>query len=668
MTIQMTLHGKRFIMKAKFDWKLIVPALILLSLARFAEVRGQNNEFPLTIEVAEKGSSVIPAAWIRIQTGTDDNVHGWYTRGLKGLPVLGSTTINVPAGRVIVTAWNSRCNEVRKEILVKDGKPATCKLSLTPRFDMHKLGYISFEGHDHMDGESERNLPPFIYPYCAAMGIDHLSVCQLWFYTLEKPVSYDSIIAYLKAHSTPRLSLSFGAESPKLRYGHTWTVNHPGLSDPLGDYLNWHDVIYFKSQVTRAGDSARASVKDLRGKLHPQWRPPFVDRMQNNAKGAFSVASHPTRWWHHGANEVFPGTNLSADLAFDLLAAQSYHGLTVIGDSKDNIPYQNLWFEILNLGYRLTPVTESDGDVAKGNLADKALTYVWTGTSSFNMTSLVVGLKAGHTSLSGKAVMLLTVDGKPPGSTFPANGQKHTFDVEVFSEPHMEEFVSYVVLYRNGKVAEKKDFRSQKEKSIKTQFKISENETAWYVLKSYGSVYPKEEIQFDVMAYSEKMLHDPDNDYAKNSGVSMTAPIYFNAPGWTPPSRITSEIHAEVFDRDGLPLKGVPVEIWDVDEKIAELVTDDKGGFSVRAPATIDVRFTLPDGQKEQQWLFYEYPPLLDLMEDTYTIAWGKDYPRVQRGNIPWKAFHYDEIKELLKTIHWKIYPTGKIMLPATDR
>jgi hypothetical protein len=653
-------------MKYKFDYKFAAIAILLLSIMLCIESEAQNAGSNLTIEVIERGTKDVPAAWVRIQTVTDDNIHGWYNRGLKGLPIQGSTTLNVPAGRVIVTAWNSNCEEVRKEITITDGKPAKCTLTLVRRFDMHNMGYFSFEGHDHMDGESKMNLPPFIYPYCAAMGIDHLSVCQLWFHTQENPVSYDSIMTYLKAHSTPRLGLSFGAESPKLRYGHTWTVNHPGLPDPLGDYLNWHDVVYFKSQV--ATDSTRATVSDLRGTLHAKWQPPFVDRLRNNARGAFSVASHPTRWWHHRSNEVFPGTNLSADLAFDLLVAQSYDGLAVIGDSKDNIPYQNLWFNILNLGYRLTPVTESDGDVANGSLASKALTYVWTGQSSFDMTSLVNGLKAGHTTLSGKATMILNVNGKPPGSTFTADGIKHTLNVEVFSEPDSDEFVSYIVMYRNGKVVEKRDFRKQKMKSIKTQFQISENETAWYVVKSYGRVYPKKEIQFDVMAYADQILQDPNSDYVNNSGVSLTAPIYFNATGWTEPAKIISEIHGEVADKTGLPLKGLRVEIWNIDEKLAELVTDDYGRFSLHAPATIDVRFTLPGGQKEQQWLFYEYPPLLDLIEDTYTIGWAKEYPQVQGGNIPWKAFHYDEIRNVLKQVNWKIQPIGKIMLPASER
>jgi hypothetical protein len=647
--------------------KLLKTSAVVIFMITVIALKGiaQDNEVELTIEIIEKGSKKAPAAWINVQGEGNDNINGWYKKDrLKGFPIFSSTKVNVPPGLVTVTAWNSNCDEVSTQIKVTKNQPAKCKLILVPRFDMHKLGYFSFDAHDHMDGDNEMNRPPFIYPYCAAMGIDHLSVCQLWFHTLETPVSYDSIQTYLKAYSTPTLDLKFGVESPKLRYGHTWTVNHPGLTDPLGDYLNWHDVDYFDYQVTT--DTIESIVNDLRGKIHPKWQPPFVNRLRNKSKGAFSAAAHPTRWWHHGSNEVLPGTNITADLAFDLIAARSYDGLTVMGDSKDNISYQNLWFTILNLGYRLVPVAETDGDIAHASLGNLALTYVWTGGREFDFNALTNHLKKGHTTLSGKAVMVLAVDGKlPPGSVLPADGKSHTINVDVFSEPASDEYISYLVLYRNGKVIKKIDLREHKKRSIKHQFNITENETAWYVVKSYGRVYPKEDLQFDVMAYAEQSLQNGNNDFIHNSGISMTAPVYFNAPGWAAPKPITSHIFGKVLDQNDQPLKKARIEIWNIDEKLAELTTDDSGGFEINAPATIDVRFTLPDGQEEQQWLFYEYPPLLDLIEDTYTISWAKKYPNIKRGQIPWEAFHYNEMLDVLSKIHWTIIPNGKIMLPG---
>jgi hypothetical protein len=626
------------------------------------QTTAQNLNAELTIEIIRKGSSQESAAWLQIQTEGDDNFAGWYgSTGPKGFPAFSPVKVKVPPGRVIVTAWNRSCDEVSTKLTINTADPVKCRLILTPRFDMHKLGYFSFDSHNHMDGEEERNLPPFIYPYCAALGIDHLDVCQLWNFRLGMAISYDSIVQYLVRNSTPDLNLRFGAESPKLRYGHTWCVNHPGLADPLGDYLKWHDADYFESLDVKNG--RKPGSLDLRGTLHPKWNPPFTDRLRNKAKGGFSVAAHPTRWWHNGPNEIYPATNTAADLAFDLLAAQSYNGIVVMGDNKDNIFYQNLWFKILNLGYRLTPLAESDGNVANGSLGTPALTYAWTGERKFNIKSLTDNLIAGHTMLSGKAVMLLTVDGKlPPGSVLPADGKNHTISVEVYSEPAFNEYVSFLVLYRNGEIIEKLDFRKQKQRMIKHEFVVNDTETSWYVVKSYGKVFPGNELQFDVIAYAEKCLYNPDYDYAGNTGISMTAPVFFDPPGWKPPKPVISLIHGKILDQEGEPLKNIVVGIWNIDEKVAELMTNDQGDFEIQAPATIDVRFTLPDGRKEQQWLFYEYPPLLDLIEDTYTISWAKKYPGLKGGQMPWEAFHYNEILEVLKEIHWTIRPNGKIM------
>ena len=624
------------------------------------EIIAQNSH-ELTIEIVRKGSDQKVAAWLQIQTEDNENFGGWYSgKGPKGFPAFPPVKIKVPPGKVTVTAWNSNSDEVSAKMVIKEAGQR-CRLTLTPRFDMHKSGYFSFDSHNHLDGDEEKNQPPFLYPYCSALGIDHLDICQLWNFRVGMKVSYDSILRYLAKNSTKDLSLGFGAESPKLRYGHTWSVNHPGLADPLADYLKWHDADYFESLIP--GDSTNSGTLDLRGKLHPKWNPPFIDRHRIRDKGGFSVAAHPTRWWHNGPDEIFPATNI-ADLAFDLLSAQSYDGIVVMGDCKDNIFYQNLWFKILNLGYRLTPVAETDGNVANGNMGNSALTYAWTGKTKFNLKSLTENLLAGHTMLSGKAVMLLTVDGKlPPGSVLQADGKKHTINVEVYSEPPPDEIISYLVLYRNGKVAEILDFKEQKKRMIKHEFIVSDTETAWYVVKSYGKVFPENEMQFDVLAYAEHCLNNPDNDYASNTGVSFTAPVFFNSSGWEPPKPIISSIHGKILDQDGQPMKKLLVGIWNIDEKLAELTTNDQGEFEIQAPATIDIRFTMPDGNKEQQWLFYEYPPLLDLIEDTYTVSWANKYPGLKGGQMPWEAFHYNEILEVLKEIHWTIRPNGKIML-----
>jgi hypothetical protein len=63
---------------------------------------------------------------------------------------------------------------------------------------------------------------------------------------------------------------------------------------------------------------------------------------------------------------------------------------------------------------------------------------------------------------------------------------------------------------------------------------------------------------------------------------------------------------------------------------------------------------------------FYEYPPLVKVIEEIYTISWAQNYPETKDGQMPWEVFRYDEIKEVLKEIDWTIRPIRKIMMPDT--
>lgn len=608
----------------------------------------------LTILILNRNTSEHMAAWLTISTAEDDNIHGWYSqRGRKGFPAVSPFSLTVPQGQLTIASWNNVVS-VSREVFTVHGPSDTIKLYLEPWVDLHEIGYYSFDSHNHLNGYDSLNRPPYLQRYAAAMGIDHLDLGQGWLFGIRMPVTYDSLIHYFEEHSTDKLSLRFGAETPKLRYGHTWYVNHPGLKDPFGEYLDWHDVAFvdtMKSSYTR-----QKGYVDLRGELRPPWHPPFVDRLRYKAEGAFSVIAHPTRWWNDGEDQIFPVPNLVADLSFDLLAAGSYDGITVVGDNKDNIFYQNLWFNLLNQGYRLVPCGETDGNAARGNLGASILTYAYTGEKTFNFNQFLQALKAGHTSVSGKAMMLLDVDGvHPPGSEFEANGSKHQINVNVFSEPSEEEFVSFLLLFRNGELIEKVDFRDQKSKSVQHTFKVEETETAWYVVKSYGKNYPQEELQFDVMAYVAKCMENSSRDYTRNTGISLTAPVFFNGPDWTPPALMISDITMEFTHPDGSPLSHFMVEVWNVDERIGKFQTDAQGRIKIQAPATIDIRYEDGSGNTHQKWLFYEYPPVLDIMESIYTLSYLKKYPAALPGQIPWEMFQLKEMKNVLKRINWQI-------------
>ena len=136
---------------------IILTSIFLIS-GITLQIAAQNLNAELTIEIIRKGSHNDPAAWVQIQTETNDNLGGWYGgNGPKGFPAFSPIKIKVPVGIVTITAWNSSCDEVSTKIMITNDNPVECKLTLVPRFDRHKSGYFSFDSHNHMDWERKRD-------------------------------------------------------------------------------------------------------------------------------------------------------------------------------------------------------------------------------------------------------------------------------------------------------------------------------------------------------------------------------------------------------------------------------------------------------------------------------------------------------------------------------
>src|SRR5690554_6472085 len=113
-----------------------------------------------------------------------------------------------------------------------------------------------------------------------------------------------------------------------------------------------------------------------------------------------------------------------------------------------------------------------------------------------------------------------------------------------------------------------------------------------------------------------------------------------------------------IFSRsDDIPLSNFYVDMWNVDEKIVQFQSYEQRRIHIQASATIDIRYKDKDGKNHQKWLFYEYPPILDIMESIYTLSYLKKYPAALPGQVPWEMFQMKEMKEVLETIQWQIVP-----------
>jgi protocatechuate 3,4-dioxygenase beta subunit len=61
----------------------------------------------------------------------------------------------------------------------------------------------------------------------------------------------------------------------------------------------------------------------------------------------------------------------------------------------------------------------------------------------------------------------------------------------------------------------------------------------------------------------------------RNTGISLTAPVFFNGTDWKAPQPLISNIYCRIFDNEGQPLKNTLGEVWNIDERVAKITTDE---------------------------------------------------------------------------------------------
>ena len=85
-----------------------------------------------------------------------------------------------------------------------------------------------------------------------------------------------------------------------------------------------------------------------------------------SADNSLAIMAHPTSWWMQKRGDVEKYvTNVAGNLSFGLLSGKIWDGVVAMGYDHDHYFYQNLWFNILNQGYRMPAFSELDGGLGK---------------------------------------------------------------------------------------------------------------------------------------------------------------------------------------------------------------------------------------------------------------------------------------------------------------
>lgn len=610
----------------------------------------------ITLRFIDASSRHTLPCWVELRGADGTVVSGWNVHSeLAGFPCDGEVELSLSPGRyeLLARRWISH-QWLRAEVEVTDAPAQVCEFQLQPWLDPKRLGYVCLDAHNHVN---HPNLLRDAVRFGAALELDAVELCQGW--TVD-PVANRSIAGVaiadsIRAASTSAVHLAFGIERPKTRFGHWWWVNVQPPALPFVEYDGWHDAAFCEwiaLQPQPAHDVQEACP--FEGEL------PFDELRRQRSAGAAAVAAHPTSWWWETKDGRRSFTsNLSLDSIYCLLAGEAPDAIVVMGYDADQIFYQNLWFRLLNEGYTIAGAAETDAALRGGHYLGQLRQYLRLGGLPNESSSWATALAAGRALMTSGPFIEFSADGglHRSGDHVLLGDAAHTLEIEAWSAAAPTEFISFIILYRNGRPYAIEDYVDERPRHVTRSFNIIERDRrAWYVAKVYGASHPQRPEFFDVLEYAELCEREPHEEYKSVRSVAITNPIYFEAADWSPPAPVWCEARIRVTDSaSGQRLDGVTVNIVERDG-VVTVLTDAGGAVSLRLLPTAVLELAKDGYGSRRVSILLDYAPVRRCIEYGFTGQWLYDQPNtLSPGQAPWRAFQVEPLRASLSQIDWEI-------------
>ncbi len=541
-------------------------------------------------------------------------------------------------------------NPVEFEIFPDKGIEAD--IFLEPWFDLRAAGWVNGYGHCHLytDNKPDPDMAARVRRICLAQGVDFVCTTQGW-----SGYNDSTWVEGYKAFTDDRFILHYGSEMPKYRTGHTWWL---GQKSTLGYYWPTMDTTY-ENQYYQSPVSTNWNFQTL-----PFPNIPDVEVVQRYKEIDTSIAimPHPTSWWwqERGSIEKYT-SNVSSHLSFGLLAGKIWDGLVVMGYNHDHPFYQNLWFNVLNQGYRIPAIGELDGGYNKNDrfYYGSMRTY-YKLDGEFTIENVAEAVRNGRTFVTSGPIIMLDVDGKfEIGDVILIDGQEHQLNIEAYSSGEIEEFLSFVIIYRNGEVYKYWDLRSNQPRKFKETVTIKETERSWYVIKAYGAKAVDGPEYLDILALCQKTFNVGFPDFSgDNHDVGITSPVYFWPEEYKDPEVMTSNINLRLTDPNtGHAIENAEIDIL-IKGKVVQTFTYSGGLINFKMPINAMIEIRAKGYPVIRRGLYMDYKPHLKLIEELASGDWlkreGRDEIYVP-GEVPWEAFNFVKTKEVLSEVQWDI-------------
>ncbi len=513
-------------------------------------------------------------------------------------------------------------------------------------------GWVNGDGHCHLytDNKPDDEMAALVRKICLAQGVDFVCAAQGW-------AGYnDSTWAEgYKKFTDDKFILHYGSEMPKNRTGHTWWI---GQKSTYNYYSSSMDTTY-ENQYYQSHERTHWNFENLSFPNIPDIE--VVQRLKERDHSV-AIMPHPTSWWMQKRGDIEKyTTNVVSHLSFGLLAGKIWDGLVVMGYNHDHIFYQNLWFNVLNQGYRMPALGELDGGLEQNSrfYYGSMRTY-YKVDGDFSIENVAEAVRKGRTFVTSGPIIQTNIDQQYEiGDIIQADGGIHHLNLKVLSSGKTDDYLSYVIVYRNGEIYKLWDLRTEKPRKFDESIELKEKERAWYVVKAYGSKAVEDPASLDILSLCKKTTNGDFSDFSGNKhDVCITSPFYFHPTGETDPLPMESDIDLKLID----PLSGKFIENAEIEVLVkGEKINTHKlvgGHLKFTMPIQAWIKITAEGYPEIRRGLYLDYLPHRDIIEELANGDWRsnlKDGELYTSGEVPWEAFNFEKTKEVLAEVDWQI-------------
>jgi hypothetical protein len=471
----------------------------------------------------------------------------------------GKARLSLPAGKhTFLVRHGFDYDAVRIDNMNLQAGVTDTAIILRKRYDITKMGWYC--GESHMHGQHGTTDAPQTFRDAArlaeANGLNYIQIAQWWTPDFSWP-STDTLDLMAREATTSRVLVSWNLESPKCYM----EPDDGGVSGNLHCY----------GHGCTLGLKERPYGKDF-------WftGPNFNIIHEIHRQNAVVTLAHPVRYWFNEGNFV---SNMASEIAFDYVAGEGYDGVDIFNDGEPLFfQHERVWWNLLNMGYKVAGTANTDGSIINGE-AGRFRTYTRI-KGSLSLDKIAQGIRDGACVASSGPLVLFSVDGKDPGSEFPADGSSHSARLKVWSGPLPGETLVSVQVIRNGEIVRAWDLRSKKLREWSVDFPLSDNSFSWYAIRVSAT-------SKDPGLISE--WPQPTDIYE----VAVASPVYFVPAGFKRPAPATAKVKLRITDEDGHTLPAT-ISVTDFGKELFRKSTDTNGEVQFNAPATASFAVKAP--------------------------------------------------------------------------